>query len=293
MALLYFRSMRLPMLLKLLMFLKLLVLLVLPLTAWSQIVNGTSGSARGDSVLTNNTATDSIRAAISQDSARLVAGRSLVSEPISMTAITTLPPVASRKKTSRNANLEGVVLTYQMDFLRGLAGAPVQLRQLRSGGFSVTIYFNQKLGKSKFSYAAGAGLSARNYFSNLRDWQTGAVWPDSPEVKNKHVFTTYEVVPFELRYTQRLGNSNKSLKVSAGLNVGYTASLSSKSELGSLTEKYKGRADLLDLNPWRTAVIGRVGYHRLGLSVYYGLNDWFRTNAINGRPWSVGMSLLL
>lgn len=198
-----------------------------------------------------------------------------------------------KKKPTRNPDLEGLVLTYQMDFLRGFPGAPYSYRQLRSGGFSFTIYFNQRFGKSNWSYAAGAGLSSRNYFTNLNNWKTGAVWPDSPEVKNKFVFTTYEVVPLEIRYTTRPRGNKKSLKLSAGLNIGYTASLGSKSVLGSLTQKFKGREDMLDLQPWRYALIARAGYHRLGISWYYGLNDWFVSNPINGRPMSVGVSLLL
>lgn len=263
-------------------FVKMWVLLFLPLLVGAQSGNDSLPALPVDSNVRPSPPADSI-----------IKSYSAIGTPITRADIAALPAAQQSKKPSRNADLEGIVLTYQMDFLRGFAGAPVQLRQLRSGGFSFTFYFNQKFGQSKFSYAAGAGLSARNYFSNLRDWQTGAVWPDSPEVKNKHVFTTFELVPLELRYTTRVGASGKTFKVSAGLNVGYTNSLSRKSVLGSLMEKYKGRADMLDLDPWRTAVIARVGYHRLGLSAYYGLNDWFKTNAINGRPWSLGVSLLL
>ncbi|MDP2187281.1 MAG: hypothetical protein Q8J69_01235 [Sphingobacteriaceae bacterium] len=268
---------------RLLLLLKMLVLL-LPLAVGAQSRGGSLPAAPIDS---------SSGPSVAADTAQIVKSYSAIGTGITSADIAALPRAAGPKKPSRNADLEGIVLTYQMDFLRGFAGAPVQLRQLRSGGFSFTFYFNQKFGQSKFSYAAGAGLSARNYFSNLRDWQTGAVWPDSPEVKNKHVFTTYELVPLELRYTTRVGASGKTFKISAGVNVGYTGSLSRKSELGSLMEKYKGRSDMLDLDPWRAAVIARMGYHRLGISMYYGLNDWFKTNPINGRPWSLGVSLLL
>ncbi|MFN3529477.1 MAG: hypothetical protein ACK417_06105 [Bacteroidia bacterium] len=203
-----------------------------------------------------------------------------------------------KKKPSRNPDLEGLVLTYQMDFLRGFPGDPVQYRQLRSGGFSFTIYFNQRFGKSNYSFAAGLGLSSRNYFTNLRRWDLdpnnpNAVWPDSPAVKNKFVFTTYELVPVEFRYSSKPRGKLKSFKASTGINVGYTGSLGSKSVLGSLTQKFKGRDDMLDLDPWRLAIIGRIGYHRLGLSFYYGLNEWFRTNPVNGRPMSVGLTLML
>jgi hypothetical protein len=198
------------------------------------------------------------------------------------------------KKPSRYPELEGVVLTYQMDFLRGFPGAPYQYRQLRSGGFSFAFYVNERLGTSRFSYAAGIGLSSRNYFTNLKNWKSGDIWPDSPAVKNKFVFTTYEVIPVEIRFTARNGsNQLKAFKASAGLNVGYTGSLGTKSVLGSFTQKFKGREDLLDLNPWRIGLQGRLGYHRLGISVYYGLNNWFQTNVINGSPASLGLSLLL
>lgn len=273
---------------RLLLFVKMWVLLVLPLVAGAQANGGNNGETSNDT-----TVTAANKGGLLSDSVQEVKSPAKIGPALSKDGVSSSPTASNPKKPSRNADLEGIVLTYQMDFLRGFAGAPVQLRQLRSGGFSFTFYFNQKFGQSKFSYAAGAGLSARNYFSNLRDWQTGAVWPDSPEVKNKHVFTTFELVPLELRYTTRVGASGKTFKLSAGLNVGYTNSLSRKSVLGSLMEKYKGRADMLDLDPWRTAVIARVGYHRLGLSAYYGLNDWFKTNAINGRPWSLGVSLLL
>lgn len=199
-----------------------------------------------------------------------------------------------RKKPSRNPDLEGLVLTYHMDFLRGLPGGDVSLNQLRSGGFSFLFYWNQRFGKSNFSYAAGLGLSSRNYFSNILNWADGSVWADSLNVeKNKHVFTTYELVPIELRFSSRPTARFKSFKLSSGFAVGYTGSLGSKTVRGRLIEKYKGRPDMLDLDPWRLGIVARVGYHRLGLSLYYGLNDWFRTNQVNAKPMSVGLTLML
>lgn len=199
-----------------------------------------------------------------------------------------------RKKPSRNPDLEGLVLTYQMDFLRGLPEGGIAVNQLRSGGFSFMFYWNQRFGKSNFSYAAGLGLSSRNYFNNLRNWSDGTVWADSLNVdKNKYVFTTYELVPVELRFSSRPTAKLKSFKVSTGLSVGYTAAIGSKTVRGRLIEKYKGTSDLLDLDPLRLGIVARVGYHRLGLSLYYGLNDWFNTNQVNAKPMSVGVTLML
>lgn len=199
-----------------------------------------------------------------------------------------------RKKPSRNPDLEGLVLTYQVDFLRGLQVGDVQLNPFRSGGFSFMFYWNQRFGKSNFSYAAGLGLSSRNYFNNIRNWADGTIWADSLNVeKNKYVFTTYELVPIEIRFSSRPSAKLKSFKVSTGLSIGYTGALGSKTVRGRFVEKYKGTSDLLDLDPLRFGLVARVGYHRLGVSLYYGLNDWFRTNAVNAKPMSIGLTLML
>ncbi len=201
-----------------------------------------------------------------------------------------------QKKPARNADLEGIVLTYHADFLAGLPGSPVKYREGRSGGATLSVFANQRLGKnSRWSIAEGLGISTRHYFSNIQDWTiSGVFYPDSPAVKNKHVITTLDL-PLELRYTTRERGNLKAFKFVVGFNFGYVISYRHKRVLGRLVDISSGDASNLALNDWRPALTARLGYHRMAVSGYYGLTDLFGSMAAYRgiRPWSVGLSLTL
>jgi len=204
---------------------------------------------------------------------------------------------ANIKKPSRNPELEGIVLTYHADFLQGLPGAPVNYRAGRSGGFSLSFLGNLKFSpESKWSVAAGLGMSSRHYFSNIQDWTlANSLYADSLGIKNKHVVTTLEL-PVELRYTTRQNGKLKPFKFVAGFNFGYVIGFRHKWVQGRLVNIVSGDASNQALNDWRPGLTGRIGYHRVAISGYYGLTELFGAGAPayrNVRPWSVGLSLTL
>lgn len=205
-------------------------------------------------------------------------------------------PKKLSKKPSRNPELEGIVFTVHNDFLNNLPGNPVKFRAGRSSGVTLSILGNQKFNpESRWSVAAGLGISSRHYFSNIQDWTVaGALYPDSPAVKNKHIITTLDL-PLELRFSTREKGKIKPFKFVAGFNVGYVIGYRHKRSIGQLMNITSGDNSNRALIDWRPALIGRVGYHRIGISGYFGLTDLFGpTSVYQGvRPWSVGLSLLL
>jgi len=199
------------------------------------------------------------------------------------------------KKPSRNPDLEGIVLTYHADFLRGFPASPANFREGRSGGVTIAFFANQRLGKSRFSFAEGVGISTRHYFSNIQDWTVaGTFYPDSPEVKNKHMVTTIDL-PLEFRFTTREKGNLKPFKMVVGFNFGYVIGFRHKRTLGNVVNITSGDASNRTVNPWRPAFTARIGYHRMAISGYYGITELFGDGAAyrNIRPWSVGISLTL
>ncbi len=200
------------------------------------------------------------------------------------------------KKPSRNPELEGIILTYHADFLQGLPGAPVDFKEGRSGGLSLSILGNLKFGpQSNWSLAAGLGMSNRHYFTNIQDWTvTNGLYPDTTSFKNKHVVTTLEL-PVEIRFTTKPKGNLKPFKFVAGFNFGYVIGFRHKWVQGRLVNIVSGDASNLALIDWRPGLNGRIGYHRMAVSGYYGLTELFGGSAVyrNVRPWSVGLSLTL
>jgi hypothetical protein len=205
-------------------------------------------------------------------------------------------PKKLSKKPSRNPELEGIVFTVHNDFLLNLPGSPVKFRNGRSSGVTLSILGNQKFSaESRWSVAAGLGISTRHYFSNIQDWTiAGALYPDSPAVKNKHIITTLDL-PLELRFTTREKGNIKPFKFVAGFNVGYVIGYRHKRSIGQLMNITSGDNSNRALIDWRPALTARIGYHRIGISGYYGLTDLFGPSAVypGVRPWSLGISLLL
>lgn len=202
----------------------------------------------------------------------------------------------SVKKPSRNPELEGIVLTYHADFLQGLPSSPVDFREWRSGGVSLSFLGNLKLGnQSRWSLAAGLGIANRHYFTNILDWTVaGSLTPDTVVIKNKHVVTTLEL-PVEFRFTTRQNGKVKPFKFVAGFNFGYVIGFRHKWVEGSLVNIISGDASNFALIDWRPGLTARVGYHRMAISGYYGLTDLFGQTAVyqGVRPWSIGLSLTL
>jgi len=200
------------------------------------------------------------------------------------------------KKPSRNPELEGIILTYHADFLKGLPGSPVDFQEGRSGGISGSVLGNLKFNpESRWSLAAGLGISNRHYFSNIQDWTVATgIYPDTVTIKNKHVVTTLEL-PVELRYTTRQQGNLKPFKFVVGFNFGYVIGFRHKWVQGRLVNIVSGDASNLALNDWRPGITGRIGYHRIAISGYYGLTELFGASAVyrGVRPWSVGLSLTL
>jgi hypothetical protein len=173
----------------------------------------------------------------------------------------------------------------------------VQYRAGRSGGVSLSVLGNLKLNStSRWSLAAGLGISNRHYFTNIQDWtQTAAFYPDSLQIKNKHAVTTLEL-PMEIRYTTRQQGNLQPFKFVAGFNFGYVIGFRHKWVQGRLVNIVSGDASNQALNDWRPGLTGRIGYHRVAISGYYGLTDLFGASAVDYqsiRPWSVGFSLTL
>ena len=157
--------------------------------------------------------------------------------------------------------------------------------------------FNDKpFGSSPFSFAWGIGFTSRNFNSNcqLVDDSLGTFtsWvPIQNGVKldvNK-LSVNYIDIPLELRYRSKVISNGKRIKFSAGFKPGYMIQNHFKVMGSGIKYKYYNWANI---NKWHYGITGRLGYGRLGLSMYYGMNTLFK----DGRgpamtPYSISLSI--
>lgn len=201
-------------------------------------------------------------------------------------------------KASDDKKQDLIVFMYNFDNMIGADAGYKQ--QFKSGG--ITLHFNllqQQLGSSRFSFSEGIGISSRNYFNNITNWSNAdsiksmSYGGDTLFVKNKLNITTIEV-PLEFRYTSKPNSKNKSFKIAVGGTIGYVIGAKIKREYeNGVIEQFRKTDDLRLMNDLRFGFHARIGYHRLGLHVNYGLNNWFNNNGKTGAPFSIGISVLM
>jgi len=186
-------------------------------------------------------------------------------------------------------------------------------------GINISMMQDFKLGQSPFSVAAGLGISSHNLYSDhfyeyiVESWPSA--WPqpgsfdfkkiheDYGEIKKNKLSLNYLNIPLEFRY--RNHNLPKTLRIHAGLRLGYLINAHTKTHLknedgfmGSDTYshmKFKEHK-LGNLEKIQVGITGRIGYGRLSLFGFFPLTQIFKDNypaELGMKPVSAGLSFII
>lgn len=153
-------------------------------------------------------------------------------------------------------------------------------------GVNFYLCYDFPIAKSKFSFAAGIGISASNYYFKdqrvvTNDTGTAAAvrFVDTTGFKRSKMNVAYLSAPFELRFFGNKVNRNKGFKAAIGLQVGtlmgshvktnYTIqSTSVKANDKTSTKRY--------LTPWNFAATARLGWGNFSLFGSYNLTPLYK-----------------
>lgn len=163
--------------------------------------------------------------------------------------------------------------------------------------------------KSRFAFAPGLGFSNHNIYSNGRidrdrDEESETynqtifrLIPDSLDVRNNKLATTYLEAPFEFRFRSKPDKLSNSWKVAIGMRVGYLLVANAKyrgqevnihGEINSVKTK-----DLVipNISRFRFGPSLRIGYGNVSLVGYMSLSSLFERNlGPDIKPFSIGIS---
>jgi hypothetical protein len=165
-------------------------------------------------------------------------------------------------------------------------------------GFDIFGMYNYQIGKSKFSFAIGAGLGTHNFFSNsmIEDVRNDSLVfitiPDSISYKKSKISVTYLDVPLEFRF-----KTKGKFKMSLGFKAGYLINSNAKykgNNLNDETQKIKEkRKDIKNLETFRYGATFRIGIGGFSLYGYYSLSKLFKKDQTNEMyPVSIGITFM-
>jgi hypothetical protein len=163
--------------------------------------------------------------------------------------------------------------------------------RLRSGkSVNVNVWlFWQKLNLIKhvvnLKYGLGLELNNYRYRSDLtfRDQSPSTVVIDTNTFSKNKLAVDYLTVPLMLTINP---DAKDNFSISFGVSAGWRYAARNKQESNRLG-KEKERGDF-DLNPWKFALVGDIGYRRLRFYGSYSLTNLF-DNALNFTPYTVGL----
>lgn len=169
-----------------------------------------------------------------------------------------------------------------------------------SWGFNLKLMYELPMQQSNFSFAFGGGIGVTNFYTNSQvttfyegtDSTQSFFIPihDSVSYKRNKFSTTYGDIPIELRFRSNPDKKGYSLKIAAGVTIGYH--FQSHSKIIQDSKKFKSY-DFPNYEKWRYGVNFRVGYGKVALSSYYSLTSIFEEDKgeiIN--PFSIGITLM-
>lgn len=174
------------------------------------------------------------------------------------------------------------------------------------GSSTVNIYYfhDIRLGKSKFSLHPGIGLGLERYKFNNGKTLTNSEGFDSaymdfsqyPNLRKSKFITNYVDVPFEVRFSTRPDDPNRSFKISLGFKFGVLYDAYTKQKYSEDGEKKKVK-DKQNFNalPIRYGPYLRIGGGNVSVYAYYSLSPIFRPDVgPSGRDinnFTIGLSL--
>jgi len=169
-------------------------------------------------------------------------------------------------------------------------------------GFNGYLCYDFPIGKSNFSFAAGLGISASNYyFKNQRvvsnDTGSAAVarFQDTTGFKRSKLSVAYLQAPFELRFFGNKQNRNMGFKAAIGLQVGTLIGAHAKNNytiLGTNTKALDKTSTKRFLNTWNFAATARLGWGNFSLFGSYNLTTLYKEfQGPQVTPYSFGICI--
>ncbi len=185
----------------------------------------------------------------------------------------------------------------------GWANAPDSIKLAGfSRGFNGYLCYDFPIGKSKFSFAAGVGISASNYyFKNQRvvinDTGSAAVvrFDDTTGYKRSKLTVAYLQAPFELRFFGNKENRNMGFKAAIGLQVGTLMGAHVKNNYtipGTSTKAIDKTSTKRFVNSWNFAATMRLGWGNFSLFGSYNLTTLYKEfQGPQFTPYSFGLCI--
>ncbi len=160
----------------------------------------------------------------------------------------------------------------------------------KSVNFNVWVIMQRlNLYKHKLNLIYAAGLEMNNYrFARNITYVPGyypSVVRDSVEFSKNKLFVQYLTIPVMLNYTSNPARPGRSFKMSMGLAGGYLLKARTK-QVSEERGKIR-RADDFNLNKWRLALTGEVGYGPVKLYSNFALTP-LHEYGLEQYPFSVG-----
>lgn len=173
-------------------------------------------------------------------------------------------------------------------------------------GVTVSIMKDFPLGNSSFSFAAGAGFTGHNLYSDhyyTYDDTEGDYFDFIPidetegEIKKNKLSLNYLNVPLEIRF--RTGNVPNVIRLTAGLRAGLLVNAHTKHHFEYEDDEYPEELkyklhELENIENFRLGVIARIGYGRFNINGYLPLTNIFEGNTVEDMNFfSVGVTFSL
>ncbi|MEO6812298.1 MAG: outer membrane beta-barrel protein [Ginsengibacter sp.] len=138
---------------------------------------------------------------------------------------------------------------------------------------------NVSLNEGGFNpYNSGSGMSIPHPF----------IFRDSINFSKNKLAADYVTIPFMLNLNSNPNNSNKGVRLSAGVSMGYLYSSRNK-QVSSERGKHKNRGDY-DLEKWKFSYVGELGLGPVNLYGSYSPKSIF-ANDLNFMPYNIGIRL--
>ncbi|MFO7978622.1 MAG: outer membrane beta-barrel protein [Bacteroidales bacterium] len=173
-------------------------------------------------------------------------------------------------------------------------------------GITISMMKDFPLGSSSFSFAAGAGFTGHNLYSDhyyTYDDTDGRYFDFVPidetegEIKKNKLSLNYLNVPLEIRF--RTGTAPRTMRVTAGLRAGVLVNAHTKHHFEFEDDDYPEEIEyklhqLDNIEAFRLGVTARVGYGRFNINAYMPLTNIFEGNTVEDMNFfSVGLTLSL
>ncbi len=162
----------------------------------------------------------------------------------------------------------------------------------KSRGFNFYFMNDYGLGESNVSFAVGLGLGTDNVFTNgqfIETEDSTFLRPLDSEIdyKKNKLATTFLDLPIELRVKTNPGNNGKSFKVAAGFKAGLL--INNHTKFKTKDDKIKVHG-IDNIESFRYGPTARIGYGDFSINGFMQLNELFKDEGPQMKPWSVGIT---